>query len=71
MFLHANWLHLIGNVWYLWVFGDKLIMQFCTDPNSGVAWVAHVTGFVVGVVVTLVVKPHLASTRRLATWGPG
>jgi membrane associated rhomboid family serine protease len=26
-----------------------------TDPTSGVAWVAHVTGFVIGVVVTLVV----------------
>ena len=45
-------------------------MQFFTDANSGVALVAHVTGFVIGV-VTLVVKPHLVSTRRQATWGPG
>ena len=22
MFLHAGWLHLIGNMWYLWIFGD-------------------------------------------------
>ena len=24
MFLHANWLHLIGNMWFLWIFGDNV-----------------------------------------------
>lgn len=24
MFLHAGWLHLIGNMWFLWVFGSHL-----------------------------------------------
>ena len=24
MFLHGNWLHLIGNMWYLWIFGDNV-----------------------------------------------
>ncbi len=24
MFLHGGWLHLIGNMWYLWVFGDNI-----------------------------------------------
>jgi len=24
MFLHANWMHLIGNMWYLWIFGDNV-----------------------------------------------
>ncbi|MFN8586756.1 MAG: rhomboid family intramembrane serine protease [Candidatus Eisenbacteria bacterium] len=24
MFLHAGWLHLIGNLWYLWIFGDNV-----------------------------------------------
>jgi membrane associated rhomboid family serine protease len=24
MFLHAGWLHLIGNMWFLWIFGDNI-----------------------------------------------
>ena len=24
MFLHAGWLHLLGNMWYLWIFGDNV-----------------------------------------------
>jgi membrane associated rhomboid family serine protease len=24
MFLHASWMHLIGNMWFLWLFGDNV-----------------------------------------------
>jgi membrane associated rhomboid family serine protease len=24
MFLHGGWAHLIGNMWYLWIFGDNI-----------------------------------------------
>lgn len=24
MFLHGGWLHVIGNVWFLWIFGDNV-----------------------------------------------
>lgn len=24
LFLHAGWLHLLGNMWFLWVFGDNV-----------------------------------------------
>ncbi len=24
MFMHGNWLHLIGNMWFLWIFGDNV-----------------------------------------------
>ena len=28
MFLHGGWLHLIGNLWYLWIFGDNVEGRF-------------------------------------------
>jgi membrane associated rhomboid family serine protease len=24
MFLHGGWFHVIGNMWYLWIFGDNI-----------------------------------------------
>jgi len=24
MFLHGGWMHIIGNMWYLWIFGDNV-----------------------------------------------
>jgi membrane associated rhomboid family serine protease len=24
LFLHGGWLHLLGNMWYLWIFGDNI-----------------------------------------------
>jgi membrane associated rhomboid family serine protease len=24
MFMHAGWVHLIGNMWFLWIFGDNI-----------------------------------------------
>src|SRR5579859_2266516 len=24
LFLHASWMHLIGNMWFLWIFGDNV-----------------------------------------------
>ena len=24
MFLHGSWLHVLGNMWYLWIFGDNV-----------------------------------------------
>ena len=24
MFMHASWLHVIGNMWFLWIFGDNI-----------------------------------------------
>ena len=24
MFLHAGWMHVIGNMWFLWIYGDKI-----------------------------------------------
>jgi hypothetical protein len=27
-FLHGGWMHLIGNMWYLWIFGDNIEDRF-------------------------------------------
>src|SRR5438105_11346763 len=24
MFLHGSWMHVIGNMWFLWIFGDNV-----------------------------------------------
>jgi membrane associated rhomboid family serine protease len=39
-----------------WFLGVWFVMQFFTDPASGVAWVAHVAGFVFGALVALLVR---------------
>jgi membrane associated rhomboid family serine protease len=38
------------------VLGFWFVLQFFTDPNEGVAWAAHVGGFVFGIVVGGIVK---------------
>jgi membrane associated rhomboid family serine protease len=40
----------------MWVLLAWFVLQFFTNPNSGVAWMAHVTGFVYGVIVALLVS---------------
>jgi len=30
MFLHGGWLHVIGNMWFLWIFGDNVEDRFGT-----------------------------------------
>ena len=41
------------------VLGLWFLMQFAIDPNSGVAWAAHVGGFVFGAFVALILRSHL------------
>ncbi len=49
-----------------WVLGFWFVLQFFTSPNSGVAWAAHVGGFVFGVVVGLLVRTSRGARR--AVW---
>jgi membrane associated rhomboid family serine protease len=57
-----------------WVLGIWFFSQFLVNPNDGVAWVAHVGGFVFGVVVGLIVRGSSAARRVALTpdhRGPG
>ncbi len=48
MFLHAGWLHIIFNMWALWIFGDNvedylghslyLVLYFVTGIAAGLLW---------------------------------
>jgi rhomboid family protein len=47
---------LIVNIRAFWVLGFWFALQFFTSPEEGVAWAAHVGGFLFGVVVALVFR---------------
>jgi membrane associated rhomboid family serine protease len=49
------------------VLGLWFVLQFATNPNSGVAWLAHVGGFIVGAALALALSGVFAArTPRLA-----
>jgi membrane associated rhomboid family serine protease len=57
-----------------WLLGYWFVSQFFINPNEGVAWAAHVGGFVFGVLVGLVVRASQAARRaafRPAYRAPG
>ena len=51
-----------------WLLGFWLVSQFFVNPNSGVAWVAHVGGFVFGALIGLLVRA--SGGLRRATFKP-
>ena len=46
-----------------WLLVVWFVLQFFTSPNAGVAWAAHVGGFVFGVVIGLLVRSTRAAQR--------
>lgn len=48
-----------------WILGFWFVLQFFTSPNSGVAWAAHVGGFVFGVLVARLVRRSRGARRAL------
>jgi membrane associated rhomboid family serine protease len=52
-----------------WILGFWFVLQFFTSPNSGVAWAAHVGGFVFGVIVALIVRASRGARRAMWTSG--
>jgi membrane associated rhomboid family serine protease len=51
---------LIRDIRAVWLLGFWFLLQFVTAPSSGVAWMAHVGGFIFGALVTL---PFLSRLR--------
>lgn len=49
-----------------WLLGFWFVSQFFISPNSGVAWAAHVGGFIFGVVVALVFRLPEVATQPAA-----
>lgn len=45
------------------VLGLWFVLQFLTNPNSGVAWAAHVGGFIVGVAIGWLLGPPRTGPR--------
>ncbi len=52
--------------WFL--LGLWFLSQFWVNPNDGVAWVAHVGGFVFGVFVTAIVRSRLRNHADVAAY---
>jgi len=54
MFLHGGWMHLIGNMWYLWIFGDNV-----EDAMGKFRFIVFylLTGVVAGV-AQILISPH-------------
>ena len=58
MFLHGSWLHIIGNMWFLWVFGDNVedrlgkfkYILFYVLSGLGAAVVQSLVSFLTGAV---------------------
>ncbi|MEZ0361440.1 MAG: rhomboid family intramembrane serine protease [Hydrogenobacter sp.] len=56
MFLHGSWLHIIGNMWFLWIFGDNVedrlgrlnYLIFYTLSGLGAALLQTFVSFVAG-----------------------
>jgi membrane associated rhomboid family serine protease len=51
----------------MWLLGFWFVLQFFTGSNSGIAWVAHVGGFVFGVLVGLALRGR-ARERQAVEW---
>lgn len=54
---------LIRDIPAKWLLGFWFVLQFFTSPSEGVAWVAHVGGFVFGALVAFLLRERLRPSR--------
>jgi membrane associated rhomboid family serine protease len=55
---------LIRDIPAKWLLGFWFVFQFFTNPAEGVAWVAHVGGFVFGALVAFLLRDRLRPARE-------
>src|SRR5258708_28036933 len=60
IFLHGGWVHVIGNMWYLWIFGDNIEDRF-----------GHIGYLVFYVMAGVVAVPVPGGSEPRAPPGPG
>ena len=89
MFLHGSWMHLIGNMWFLWIFGNNVedsmghgrfvvfyllcglaaaVVQMVSDPASGIPMVGA-SGAIGGVMGAYVVLYPRVNVHMLFWFG--
>lgn len=57
IFLHGGFFHLISNIWFLLQFFSGIGSLVAFDLNQGgVAWFAHISGFITGYLLALTAK---------------
>ena len=59
---------LIRDISAKWLLGIWFVTQFFTNPNEGVAWVAHVGGFLFGVAGGLIMRARRPPVRADLQW---
>ena len=59
VFLHGGWLHLLGNMWYLWIFGDNVEDRF---GHAGYFAFYLVAGAVAGLLHTVLNPASMVPT---------
>ena len=59
----------LWNIKAKWWLGFWLLSQFFIGADSGVAWMAHVGGFVFGVVIGILIRRSPVAQRRALTHG--
>jgi membrane associated rhomboid family serine protease len=59
---------LLRDITAKWLLLAWFLLQFFTGPNSGVAWLAHVGGFVFGALVALALRDRLRRTPAQPVW---
>jgi membrane associated rhomboid family serine protease len=69
----VNTLFFLGFIFWFrirarWLLIAWFVLQFFTGPNSNVAWVAHVAGFVFGMAVGALLRPARPRPAAQPSW---